>query len=123
MQTVLINIFDTAVAKNVFMPAFLKTVRESGVRCVVAVPEAKLSEFSAEYAGSGLEFAPRPKRHASLLENFALFLARNVIPTHTVRQMQEEGIDGSGKLPFPKYLLARASWFFGHSYRLRAFLK
>jgi hypothetical protein len=123
MKTVLINVFDTAVAKNILMPAFLKTVRESDVRCVIAVPEAKLSEFSAEYADSGLEFAPRRKRHASFLENMSLFAARNAIPTHTVRQMQEEGIDGSGKLPVPKYVLARTLWFFGHSYRFRAFLK
>ncbi|HEY4526926.1 MAG TPA: hypothetical protein VJK53_03725 [Candidatus Paceibacterota bacterium] len=125
MKTILINVFNTAVAKNIFMPDFLCALSErEDVRCVVAAPASKVEEWKRDWASPRLEFVARQQQYASSAENIVLFLARNMIPTWTVRQIQEEGLDGSGRLsPFPKYLLARLAWLFGHASLMRAFLK
>ena len=124
MKTILINVFDNAVAKNIFMPEFNAAVANArNTRCVVVVPQAKLEEYRHDYAGLGLEFVARPQKFASGFETLALFLARNSIPTHSVRQIQETGLDGSGRLPFPRYLVARTFWLLGHVYVFRSLLK
>lgn len=125
MKTILINVFDYAVLKNVFMPQFSDALRAArvDVRCIVLVPSAKLREFSETLAPLGFETAARPQKLATFWENAALFAARNVIPTHSVRQIQEEGIDGSGRLSVGKYVVARILWRLGHSHAFRSFLK
>ena len=124
VKTLLINVFDYAVLKNVFMPRFsavFAAARET--RCIVLIPASKREEFSELLTPLGFEVIARPQKYASFWETAALFAARNSIPTHTTRQLQEEGIDGSGRLPLIKYVCARILWIFGHSYVYRALLK
>jgi len=125
VKTVLVNVFDTAVAKNIFMPQFLDvlTRHRTSVRVIVLVSHAKLQEFARDYAHPMLEFVPRPQLFASRIENAALFLARNSIPAQSVRQIQEKGLDGSGRLPFPRYILARIFWILGHFKIFRLLIK
>jgi len=125
MKTVLINVFDTAVAKNIFMPQFLDVLTEhkDDIRVIVLVSHAKLEEFTRDYAHPMLEFVPRPQKFASRIESVALFLARNTIPAQSVRQIQEKGLDGSGRLPLPRYIFARIFWVFGHFKIFRLLIK
>lgn len=124
MKTILINVFDHAVAKNIFTPGFLRVVQaEKSTRLMVVVPEKKFSEFTNELSAPTVVVIGRPQKFASWFETLALFVARNSIPTHTVRQIQEEGLDGSGRLPPHKYFLARACWILSHLYLFRWLLK
>src|SRR3989344_2202190 len=125
MKTILMNVFDTAVAKNIFMPQFLDVLagHKGNIRVIVLVSHAKLEEFTRDYAHPMLEFVPRPQKFASRIESAALFLARNTIPAQSVRQIQEKGLDGSGRLPFPRYVVARMFWIFGHSKIFRLLIK
>jgi len=125
MKTILMNVFDTAVAKNIFMPQFLDVLagHKGNIRVIVLVSHAKLEEFTRDYAHPMLEFVPRPQKFASRIESAALFLARNTIPAQSVRQIQEKGLDGSGRLPLPRYVIARMFWIFGHSKIFRLLIK
>ena len=116
MKTILVNIFDTAVAKNILVPQFLKTLTSVGseARVIVIVPEHKFDEFARDYAHPFLRFVARPKKNASTLEAAALFIVRNSIPTHSERYLQEIGFDGSGRLPAIRYWSARFLWIAGH---------
>ena len=117
--------FDTAVAKNILMPQFLDVLAEhkGDTRVIVLVSHAKLGEFTRDYAHPALEFVSRPQKFASNVENAALFLARNSIPAQSVRQIQEKGLDGSGRLPLARYIVARAFWILGHVKIFRLLIK
>lgn len=124
MQTVLINIFNFAVLKNILTPGFVRVIDAAqDVRFVVVISEGKHEELSRALHGSRIEIVARKQRFASTVENAAMFIARNSIPTHSVRQLQEDGFDGSGRLPLFRYLAARCTWLLGHLYWYRAFLK
>lgn len=125
MKTILINIFDYAVLKNTFMPPFaavLSNARDQ-VRFVVLVPGSRLAEFSGTLRPLGFEVSARPQKYALWRENAALFASRNAIPADTVRQIQEEGLDGSGRLSLLKYSAARLLWALGHWRFFRSVLK
>jgi len=125
MKTILVNIFDTAVVKNILVPQFLATLTRaaSEIRVIVTVPEHKFDEFARDYAHPLLHFVPRPKQNASTMEAAVLFIVRNSIPTHSERYLQEIGFDGSGRLPVIRYWLARILWVVGHVGIFRRLLK
>ena len=123
MQVALINIFDRAVGKNILTKPFLSTVRLAGIRVLALVPEGKLEEYQDWLSHLGVEVVSRPRVTQGWLETAALFTARNSIPAHTVRQIQEEGFEGRGRMPIHKYIPARTLWILSHSYFFRAVLK
>lgn len=125
VKTILINVFDAAVAKNIFMPQFLEAITQAkdSVRVVVSVPQAKFDEFARDYAHPTLSFVARPQKFASRLESAALFIARNTIPTTSVIRIQEKGLDGTGRLPPLRFAFARFLWLVGHIYFFRWLIK
>jgi len=112
-KTILINIFDRAVYQNIFVSGFVETLKASKLSVVVVVSSNKYDEFSSLLKPSGFTIVKRPKLDPSVLELFSLFFARNSIPTHAVRQIQETGFDGSGRPPFFLYILSRIFWVVG----------
>ena len=125
VKTILINVFDAAVAKNIFVPQFLQEIAraQDSVRIVVSVPQSKLDEYVRDYGHPALTFVARPQRYASRLESAALFIARNTIPTTSALRIQEKGLDGTGRLPPVRFAFARLMWLLGHIYLFRSLIK
>ncbi len=123
IQTILIDIFDRGTVRNILRENFLDVIRARRVRLVLLVHEGRREEIERQFMGEDIIVDVRPNILGTPMENAALFVARNSIPTHTVRQIQEEGLDGSGRLRLDKYLLARVLHFLGQSHLYQSFLK
>lgn len=122
-KTILINIFDTGAIRNILRTgAFevLKTGRD--VKIVVLLPEDKREIYAKEFESENVKIDFWPDKLPSTIEQFALFVVKNSIPKHAVRQIQEVGIDGS-TMKRGRYIFARAFWLLGHVYLWRVFAR
>lgn len=109
-------------ARNFLRTNVLKKLREAnGVRIIVLVPEMKYSAYQKEFSSNNVIVDVFPKKSTSFLEQFFVFAARNSIPTHTVRQIQKNGLDGT-KMKWYRYIFARIFWIFGHVYFWRVLI-
>lgn len=124
-STILVNVFDQAVATNLFVPGFRRVIEShtGKTRIIVTTSDSRVQRLTESLADLCIKVVALPRSGSPRLEEFALFTARNAIPTHAVRQIQEDGLDGAGRLPLPKYLYARILWLLSHIRLFRSFLK
>ncbi len=120
MKTILINIFDSNIARNILRTNVFKELKkEKNFKLVVLVPHIKKEFYEDEFKHDNVIIDELPKVPASRSEIIANFIIRNSIPTHTVLQIMKEGLDGSGRLRLDKYIIACLAWLLGKygSYR------
>lgn len=122
MKTLLI-IFDNNTVKNTLLPDVLKRFEEESIKIILLVAKSKQSFYTKRYKNLGVTVDARPDNIGSPLENLAVFMARNSIPTHTVRQIQEGGFSGEGRLRLDKHIIALTTWFLSRFKLYRALLK
>jgi len=116
MKTILINICDSNMARNFLRTGALKELKShKNIKIVALVPEMKLESYKKEFASDNIIVDILPKKSASFFELFSVFIARNSIPTHTVRQIQKNGLDGT-RMKWHRYILALFFWLLGHIY-------
>ncbi len=119
MKTILINIYDSTQAKNILRTDVFEKLREKkDIKIVLLVPQNKSDFYKKEFSSDNVAVDIWLVVGASKLEQFVLFAGRNSIPTHTVRQIQETGLDGTG-MKWYRYIFARLFWLLGHIYLWR----
>lgn len=122
-KTILINIFDTGAIRNILRTGVLDVLKkDENIKIVILFPEDKKEMYEKEFASENVIIDSWPDKLPSKIEQFALFVTKNSIPTHAVRQIQEVGIDGS-IMKRGRYIFARVFWLFGHIYLWRAFVR
>ena len=112
MKTILINIFDSNVARNILRTDVLATLkREASLRIVVLVPPNKKEAYTKEFSDARVVIDTLPRVSPTRLELLAVSLSRSSIPTHTVRQGIEAAFLKGGKFRRLKYWSRRALSF------------
>ncbi|RJQ32469.1 hypothetical protein C4572_01020 [Candidatus Parcubacteria bacterium] len=113
MKNLIINIADSNIAKNILRTGVLNELKKSKLRLVLLVPASKKSNYHEEFSDENVIVDAWPDVLPSKIERLCLFAAKNSIPTHAVRQIQEVGFDGRTMRMIP-YVLARLFWVVGH---------
>lgn len=115
MKVILINIFDSNMARNILRTNVLSFLKKTpNVRIVILVPSVKRNAYKKEFGDKNTIVEELPKAPISYLENFVLFICHHSIHTHAARQIIEGGWSAEeGRLPLAKYTLARIFFFLG----------
>lgn len=122
-KTILINIFDTGAIRNILRTGAFEVLKAAqDVKIIILFPEDKKEIYAREFESENVKIDFWPDKLPSKIEQFALFVAKNSIPTHAVRQIQEVGIDGS-TMKRDRYIFARVFWLLGHIYLWRFFAR
>lgn len=115
MKVILINIFDSNMARNILRTQVFGVLRKvPGLRLVILVPSVKKEAYVKEFSADNVIVDALPKAAPSRIESFALFVCHHSIHTHAARQLIEGGWSAEeGRLPLPKYVIARFFFFLG----------
>lgn len=120
MKTVLINIFDKGVIKNIIKSDLPRILNNVGIKIVILVHPNHFEKYKKEFASDMLIVDKRPWQLESKFEAIASFIARNSIPAMYTRLTQKNGVDGSGRTFLHRYIVATIAWYLG---RFRWFKK